>query len=123
MTKQFDTIHHIAIQVKDISKAVSWYIERFACEIEYQDNSWAMLKFSNTSLALVLPEEHPYHFAIVTDDLETYGEAVSHRDGTASIYIKDADENNIEMLTLPSEYSKDQLAEENVSSPPENIGM
>ena len=56
MTKQFDTIHHIAIKVKDISKAVSWYIEHFACEIEYQDNSWAMLKFSNTSLALVLPE-------------------------------------------------------------------
>jgi len=103
MTKQLDTIHHTAIQVKDIAKAVSWYTERFTCEIEYQDESWAMLKFANTSLALVLPEQHPYHFAIMTDDLSPYGEAVPHRDGTASVYIKDADENNIEMLTLPIE--------------------
>lgn len=62
-----------------------------------------MLKFANTSLALVLPEQHPYHFAIITDDLSPYGEAVLHRDGTASVYIKDADGNNVEMLTLPSE--------------------
>ena len=102
MTKPLDIIHHTAIQVKDIANAVTWYTERYACEIEYQDDSWAMLKFANTSLALVLPEQHPYHFAIVTDDLSPYGEALPHRDGTASVYIKDADGNNVEMLTLPS---------------------
>lgn len=102
MTKKLDTIHHTAIQVKDIAKAATWYLERFACEVEYQDESWAMLKFSNTSLALVLPEQHPYHFAIVTDDLSPYGKSIPHRDGTASVYIKDEDENNVEMLTLPS---------------------
>ena len=62
MTKKLDTIHHTAIQVKDIAKAVAWYLERFACEIEYQDESWAMLKFANTSLALVLPEQQPLSF-------------------------------------------------------------
>lgn len=62
-----------------------------------------MLKFANTSLALVLPEQHPYHFAIETDDLLPYGNAIPHRDGTASVYIQDSDENNIEMLTLPNE--------------------
>ena len=103
MTKPLDIIHHTAIQVKDIANAVAWYTERYACEIEYQDDSWAMLKFANTSLALVLPEQHPYHFAIVTGDLSPYGEAVPHRDGTVSVYIKDADGNNVEMLTLPSE--------------------
>lgn len=51
MTKKLDTIHRTAIQVKDIAKAVTWYLERFACEIEYQDESWAMLKFANISLA------------------------------------------------------------------------
>jgi len=103
MTKKLATIHHTAIQVKDIAKAVTWYLERFACEVEYQDESWAELKFANTSLALVLPEQHSYHFAIVTDDLTPYGEAVTHRDGTASVYIKDTDGNNVEMLTLQSE--------------------
>ena len=103
MHKKLDTIHHTAIQVKDIAKSVACYTERFSCEIEYQDDSWAMLTFANTSLALVLPEQHPYHFAIVTDDLSPYGEAVPHRDGTASVYIKDADRNNVEMLTLPSD--------------------
>jgi len=103
MTKKLDTIHHTAIQVKDIAKAVTWNLERFACEIEYQDESWAMLKFANISLALVLPEQHPYHFAIITDDLSPYGDAIPHRDGTDSVYIQNSDENNIEMLTLPNE--------------------
>lgn len=102
MTKQLDDIHHTAIQVKNITSSVSWYTKRFKCEIDYQDESWALLKFANTSLALVLPDQHPYHFAIVTDNLEPYGDAVPHRDGTASVYIKDVDGNNVEMLTLPS---------------------
>lgn len=100
MTNKLDNIHHTAIQVEDIAKSVKWYLDKFSCEVEYQDESWAMLKFENTSLALVLPGQHPYHFAIVTDDLSPYGEAVPHRDGTASVYIKDLDGNNVEMLTL-----------------------
>ena len=88
-------------QVKNIATAVSWYKERFACQIEYQDESWAMIKFANTSLALVLPNQHPYHFAIVAEDLAPYGDAVLHRDGTSSVYIKDQDGNNVEMLKLP----------------------
>ena len=104
MTKQrqLDDIHHTAIQVKNIANSVSWYTENFKCEIEYQDESWALLRFANTSLALVLPEQHPYHFAVVTENLEPYGEATPHRDGTASVYIKDLDGNNVEMLTLPN---------------------
>jgi catechol 2,3-dioxygenase-like lactoylglutathione lyase family enzyme len=100
MHKELDTIHHTAIQVKNIAKAVSWYTKHFKCEIEYQDESWAMLKFANTSIALVLPEQHPYHFAILRDDLSAYGESVLHRDGTRSAYIRDIDGNHLEMLTL-----------------------
>lgn len=100
MTNKLDTIHHTAIQVKNIKAAVDWYTERFKCEIEYQDETWAMLKFANTSLAFVLAEQHPYHFAIVTSDLDSYGEPIPHRDGTASVYIKDLDGNNVEMLKL-----------------------
>lgn len=102
MNHTLDTIHHIAIQVKDINKAVSWYTKHFKCLVEYQDDTWAMLKFAQISLALVLPQQHPYHFAIITDDLTPYGKAVPHRDGTSSVYIKDIDGNTLEMLALPS---------------------
>ena len=101
MEEKLDMIHHTAIQVENIPKAVCWYTEYFNCKIEYQDSSWAMLKFENTSLALVLPDQHPYHFAITKDDLSAYGVASEHRDGTSSVYIKDTDGNNVEMLKLP----------------------
>ena len=62
MNEKLDKIHHTAIQVQNISKAVLWYTQHFKCKIEYQDSSWAMLKFANTSLALVSADQHPYHF-------------------------------------------------------------
>jgi len=95
-----DKIHHIAIQVKNISDSVEWYKQNFDLEVSYQDETWAMLNFENTSLALVIPEEHPYHFAIETSDAESYGNLTKHRDGTASVYIKDIDGNNVEMIKL-----------------------
>jgi len=101
MNNKLDTLHHIAIQVKDIDDSISWYRERFSCEIEYQDDTWAILKFTNISLALVLPDQHPYHFAIVCDDLAPYGDSIAHRDGTHSVYIHDIDGNHVEMLQLP----------------------
>jgi len=101
MKKELDHVHHVAIQANDIGKAVSWYTERFKCAIEYQDESWAMLRFANTSLAIVLPDQHPCHFAITQEDLGAYGKAIPHRDGTSSVYIKDADGNSVEMLKLP----------------------
>ena len=95
-----DKIHHIAIQVKNISESVEWYKKKFKVEVSYQDETWAMIDFDNTSLALVLAEQHPYHFAIESDEAESYGTLTKHRDGTASVYIKDMDGNNIEMIEL-----------------------
>lgn len=101
MTKNLDVIHHTAIQVADIAAAVAWYQDNFKCKIAYQDDSWAMLDFANTSIALVLPEQHPYHIAITKPDLSVYGQPTPHRDGTSSVYIKDPDSNTLEMLKLP----------------------
>lgn len=98
MNKQLDIIDHIAIQVKNIEESVCWYKKRFNCVIKYQDESWALLEFSNMSLAFVLEDQHPYHFAILREDISPYGKAIKHRDGTSSVYIKDLDENSIEML-------------------------
>ncbi|WP_306252441.1 VOC family protein [Parvularcula sp. IMCC14364] len=95
-----DEVHHVAIQVRCIGDSMKWYKESFNCEIEYQDDSWALIKFNNMYLALVLAEQHPYHFAIVQEGIDRYGEPIPHRDGTRSVYIKDPDGNNVEMLEL-----------------------
>ena len=101
--KFMDKIHHIAIQVENIAKSVDWYKENFDITVSYQDETWAMIDFENTSLALVIPEQHPFHFAIESKDAGSYGELTEHRDGTASIYIKDIDGNNVEMIKLPDD--------------------
>ena len=103
MTITLDEVHHIAIQVQDLEASIIWYTKNFACQIAYQDNSWALLKFGNLSLALVHPDQHPPHFAVTRKDITVYGTPVPHRDGTSSVYIEDPSGNNIEMLKLADE--------------------
>lgn len=95
-----DTIHHIAIQVDDIQQSVDWYKSRYQLKVAYQDETWALLQFANVALALVLPNQHPPHFAIVSEHAEDYGPLQTHRDGTASVYIQDPAGNQIEMIRL-----------------------
>jgi catechol 2,3-dioxygenase-like lactoylglutathione lyase family enzyme len=92
------TIHHIAIRVNNIAESVQWYREQFQCEIAYQDATWALLKFANTSLALVIPEQHPPHIGFTCDRAGEYGELKTHRDGTRSIYISDPSGNAVELM-------------------------
>jgi catechol 2,3-dioxygenase-like lactoylglutathione lyase family enzyme len=47
-----DRLHHVAIAVPDIGKALDWYRDQFDIEIVYVDESWALLKFDNIALAL-----------------------------------------------------------------------
>ena len=97
-TQTLDRIHHVAIPVTDIAKAVEWYTSRFNCHVEYVDETWALLEFDNAKLALVLPTEHPSHFALSRPDASTFGKLVNHRDGLHSVYIQDAFGNSIEIL-------------------------
>ena len=99
-----DTIDHVAVVVEDIDKAVEWYTTQFKCEVEWHDTSWAFLKFANCGLALVRPGEHPNHFAILTNEIDKFGQAVAHRDGTRSIYKSDPDGNTYELLERPAEH-------------------
>jgi catechol 2,3-dioxygenase-like lactoylglutathione lyase family enzyme len=94
-----DTLHHAALRVRDVKEAVEWYTQRFRCRLEYQDSTWAILAFDNVRLAFVLQEQHPPHIAIVGDPT-AYGAAQGHRDGTSSVYLKDPDGNNVEILAL-----------------------
>lgn len=93
-----DALHHIAIQVGDVSQAVDWYKENFRCETTYQDETWALLKFANVQLALVIPGQHPPHIAFTSPKAEQFGELKLHRDGTKSVYTSDPFQNVIEML-------------------------
>lgn len=98
---KLDTIHHVAIPVPNVAQAVEWYTSRFNCCVDYIDDTWALLAFSNTKLALVLPHEHPSHFALTRPDANKFGDLVTHRDGLHSVYITDAFGNSIEVLEEP----------------------
>lgn len=99
-----DSLHHVAVAANDIAEAVRWYRETFRCEVAYQDSTWAMLRFSNCSLALVTPGQHPPHlgFSMPTRKAESYGDLKGHRDGTRSIYIADPSGNPVELMDAAS---------------------
>lgn len=99
---ELDRIHHIAISVSDITESVDWYRKTFRCEIAYQDATWALLRFGNLGLALVLPNQHPPHIGFVTPTAASYGTLKRHRDGTESIYISDPTGNSVELLSPES---------------------
>lgn len=95
---RLDHLHHVAIPVPDIAKALEWYTSRLNCHVEYVDETWALLEFANAKLALVLPHEHPSHFALSRPDAKNFGELVPHRDGLHSVYITDPFGNSIEIM-------------------------
>ena len=97
-----DSIHHVAIRVKDLSRAVQWYTENFDCRVSYQDDTWAMLDFENIQVALVIPKQHPAHLAVSRERAADFGPLVTHRDGIRSVYIEDSEENSVEILEKDS---------------------
>lgn len=95
---ELSSIHHIAVGVENVERAIAWYRSHFNCELVYQDATWGLLKFANISLALVMPKQHPAHLAFMYDNISKFGEPKTHRDGTRSVYVKDSENNTIEML-------------------------
>ena len=91
-------LHHVAISVPNIEEAVGWYSGSLEASIEYQDETWALLNVENTSIALVLPSQHPPHVAFETSNAAKYGELTPHRDGTYSVYVQDPYGNTVEFL-------------------------
>ncbi len=92
------TLHHVAIPVSNIDRAAKWYKEHFDCILEYQDETWGLLRFQNLRVALVLPEDHPPHIGFFHESAESFGELTTHRDGTRSIYITDSEGNSVELM-------------------------
>jgi len=96
---KLDSLHHVAVAVSNVKETVDWYTQHFGCRVTYQDDTWALVQFANVSLAFVLPEQHPPHFAVLGNPAD-YGKPEKHRDGTRSVYVKDPAGNNIEILAL-----------------------
>ena len=91
-------LHHVAISVPDIAEAVDWYSETLDATISYRDETWALLDIENTSIALVLPSQHPPHVAFESINAAKYGDLTPHRDGTSSVYVQDPFGNTVEFL-------------------------
>ncbi len=102
MRQELDSLDHVAVAVSDIAAAVDWYTSNFHCEVAYQDPTWAFLRFGNIRLALVVPEQHPAHIALVSAEAEKFGALTIHRDGTKSVYVKDPWGNAVEILDAAS---------------------
>ena len=98
-----EKIDHVAIAVTNIKHAVKWYTENRKCKVNYQDNSWAELQFSNIKLALVLPHEHPAHIAFIDNTIKN---GTKHRDGSESIYDHDTFGNIIEKIKYEKKNKK-----------------
>lgn len=98
--RELQTLDHFAIEVPDIAAAVNWYRQHFACEIAYQDDSWALLEFANVKLAFVLPGQHPPHLGFFIPNADRFGSLTPHRDGTRSVYVRDPAGNAVELLDL-----------------------
>ena len=93
-----DEIHHVAIAVSNVAKSVDWYRTPVRCDGEYQDETWALLEFGNTRLALVIPDQHPPHIGFIHPKAEAFGALKPHRDGTRSCYVADPAGNAVEVL-------------------------
>ena len=111
---------HIAIRVKDIEHAKSFYMN-LGMNLVWDDNDWCYLETGsgNDGLALLGPnyEAAGPHFAFhfydrtEVEDIHSQlhekgirvGTLHDHRDGTASFYLQDPDGNWLEMLYQPPE--------------------
>jgi len=102
MKANLDAIDHVAVPVKNVKDAVDWYTRTFECDVRYQDETWALLGFSNVRLALVLPEQHPPHIGLVSNEADRFGALKMHRDGTRSCYVTDPAGNSVEILARES---------------------
>ena len=91
-------VDHLAIESKNISDSVKWYTSNFNCDIKYQDENWALLRFNNIQIALVTPGQHPPHFAVVDKKVANLDNRKTHRDGINYIYEEDPDLNVIEKI-------------------------
>ncbi|AAP99290.1 MULTISPECIES: VOC family protein [Prochlorococcus] len=111
---------HVAIRVQDVDRAKAFYI-RLGMQLVWDDQDWCYLEAgpSRDGLALLGPgykaagPHFAFHFNKKSEVEKAHAELLesgvqvgslhSHRDGTASFYLKDPEGNWLEMLYHPPE--------------------
>ena len=111
---------HVAIRVKDISRAKTFYIS-LGMRLVWDDEDWCYLEAGpgRDGLALLGPgykaagPHFAFHFVDRSEVNAAHGrlkaagvqvgEVHDHRDGTASFYLQDPEGNWLEMLYQPPE--------------------
>ncbi len=111
---------HVAIRVKDVERAKSFYMN-LGMRLVWDDLDWCYLEAGsgNDGLALLGPgykaagPHFAFHFTDrkeveqIHNQLKKSGISVGplhdHRDGTASFYLQDTEGNWLEMLFVPGE--------------------
>lgn len=111
-------IGHVALRVKDLERSKSFYIN-LGMKLIWDDKDWCYLETGKgkDGLALLSPAYKSagphlaFHFEDkkeiekIHSDLKKSGIRVGsihdHRDGTASFYMQDTEENWLEMLYVP----------------------
>ena len=119
-SKGVQRIGHIALRVKKLDRAKSFYLN-LGLKLIWDDEDWCYLEAGKgkDGLALLGPSYKAAgpHFAFhfddknevvkIQNDLKNSGLKVGplheHRDGTASFYMKDTEGNWLEMLYVPPE--------------------
>ena len=100
---------HVALTVPkgNIEETVNWYVENLSADIRHLDETWALISCNGTSIAFVIPSQHPPHIAFSLNDSEyehfkNIGKVFKkHRDGSESFYEKDCQGNILEFLFWP----------------------
>ena len=118
MHTKVQRLGHIALRVKDIERAKSFYLQ-LGMKLIWDDSDWCYLEAGpgKDGLALLGPgykaagPHFAFHFTEKqqVEDIHNHlkqagtkvGSIHDHRDGTSSFYLKDPEGNWLEMLYLP----------------------
>ncbi len=98
MNNTLDEIDHFAINVADIERSIKWYQNSFKCEVVFQNNTQAVLKFANVRLTLVLPSSEKSHISVYKDDAASLGTLRLRDDGLMTTFISDPTGNMVELV-------------------------
>ncbi len=125
-SKGVQRIGHIALRVKNLDRAKSFYLN-LGMQLIWDDKDWCYLEAGKgkDGLALLGPSykaagpHFAFHFEEKEEveniylDLKNSGVKVApiheHRDGTASFYMQDTEGNWLEMLYVPSDGIKSNI--------------
>jgi predicted enzyme related to lactoylglutathione lyase len=92
-----DVLHHVAVVVGDLDRAVQWYGEVFRAKLLRRDARRAVFAFGAVELHLV-DEQQPAGVTIVRHDVAAMGPSTRRPDGVRGMHLVDPWGNAIEVV-------------------------